>query len=33
MSKVRMLHFSKDNKKFIQIHQYYIMALTAEEST
>ena len=28
MSGVRMLHFLKDWWKFIQIHQYYTMALT-----
>ena len=28
MSGVRMLHFLKDWYKFIQIHQYYTMALT-----
>ena len=28
MSGVRMLHFSKDRWKFIQIHQYYTMALS-----
>ena len=27
MSRVRMLHFLKDWWKFIQIHQYYTMAL------
>ena len=29
MSRVRMLHFLKDWWKFIQIHQYYTMALIA----
>ena len=27
LSGVRMLHFLKDSRKFIQIHQYYTMAL------
>ena len=30
MSTVRMLHFLKDLWKFIQIHQYYTMALKTE---
>ena len=33
MSGVRMLHFLKDLWKFIQIHQYYTMALSHSHTT
>ena len=32
MSGVRMLHFLKDFWKFIQLHQYYTMALKLDSS-